>query len=38
MAEVAADPRIQQALARWQDEKEEATEEVRDYLAGIETI
>jgi len=38
MAEVAADPRIQQALARWQDEKEEVTEEVRDYLAGIETI
>jgi len=38
MAEVAADARIQQALARWQDEKEEATEEVRDYLAGVEAI
>ena len=38
MAEVAADPRIQQALARWQDEKEDTTEEVRDYLAGVEAI
>ena len=38
MAEVAADPRIQQALARWQDEKEDTAEEVRDYLAGVEAI
>ena len=38
MAEVAADPRIQQALARWREEKEKVAEEVRDYLAGVEPI
>jgi len=38
MVEVAADPRIQQALARWREEKEKVAEEVRDYLAGVEAI
>jgi TolB-like protein len=38
MAEVAADPHIQQALARWREEKKSAAEEVRDYLAGLESI
>ncbi len=38
MAEVTADPRIQQALARWREEKEKAAEVVRDYLAGVEAI
>ncbi len=36
MAEVAADPRVQQALARWREGREKAAEEVRDYLAGVE--
>jgi len=38
MTEVAADPRIHEALARWREEKEKAAEEVRDYLAGVETL
>jgi tetratricopeptide (TPR) repeat protein len=38
MAEVAADPRIQQALARWREEKKKVAEEARDYLAGVEAI
>ena len=38
MADVAADPRIRRALARWQEEKEKAAEEVRDYLATLESI
>ncbi len=38
MAEVAADPRIKEALERWREEKEQAAEEVRDYLAGVEAI
>jgi hypothetical protein len=36
MAEVAADPRVQQALARWREERERAAEEVRHYVAGVE--
>ena len=38
MAEVAADPRINESLERWREEKEQAAEEVRDYLAGVEAI
>jgi tetratricopeptide (TPR) repeat protein len=38
MADVAADPRIQEALKLWREEKEKAAEEVRDYLAGVESM
>jgi TolB-like protein/cytochrome c-type biogenesis protein CcmH/NrfG len=38
LTDVAADPRIQAALERWREEKEQAAEEVRAYFGGLEAI
>ncbi len=38
LAEVAADPRIQDALDRYQTEKSEAAREVAAYLAGLDSF
>jgi len=38
MADVAADPRIQEALEAWHEEKAQAAEDVREYLAGLDGI
>jgi TolB-like protein/Tfp pilus assembly protein PilF len=38
MVDVAADPRIQEALERWRAEKAQAAKDVREYLAGLDDI
>jgi hypothetical protein len=37
LADVAADPQIQDALKRYQAEKSEAAREVAAYLAGLDS-
>jgi tetratricopeptide (TPR) repeat protein len=38
IADVAADPRIQEALERWREDKAEAAEEVASYLAELDSF